>query len=131
MEPLAACLMKNSVASLDPVFHLWVSNTTSQEAIRWLLEVSIQFGAWAIFYRDMNNHQESPAVTNSGIYFPPDGNVHCREKQGQTSYYGLKFNFKHLHDLETVPASVIWIPLIPPKSACGVRRLPGGAGFAR
>lgn len=25
-----------------------------------------------------------------------------REKQGQTSYYGLKFNFKHLQDLETV-----------------------------
>lgn len=25
-----------------------------------------------------------------------------REKQGQLSYYGLKFNFKHLHDLETV-----------------------------
>ena len=74
--------MKNSVASLDPVFHLWVSNTTSQEAIRWLLEVSIQFGAWAIFYRDMNNHQESPAVTNSGIYFPPRWKCPLQGKAG-------------------------------------------------
>ena len=104
LEPLA-CSMNDSVASWDP------------ETPGPLLEPGRCFTGTS----KIMNHQPYH-----------HGNVHCREKQGQHSYYGLKFNFKHLHDLETVPASVIWIPpILLTKSARGVSRLPGGAGFAR